>query len=84
MRKSVSYLTSIRHDVTDTSVLLHETSIDLEATLCKIRDMTPEQVRQCKAQEHQDLLKQVYSLNAHIRKLTTHYNLVVKQLQSFF
>ena len=84
MRKSVSYLTSIRHDVTDTSVKLHETSIDLEATLCKIRDMNPEQVRQCKAQEHQDLLKQVYSLNATLRKLTTHYNLAVERLQTFF
>ena len=84
MRKNVSYLTSIRHDVSVTAVQLHETSVDLESTLYKIRDMTPEQVRLDKAQEHQDLLKQVYSLNATLRKLTTHYNLAVERLQTFF
>ena len=84
MRKTVTNLTNIRHDVYNTAWELHESSIDLEATLGKISSMTPEQVRKGKAQEHQDWLKQVYSLNAHLRKLTTRYNLAVEQLQSFF
>ena len=84
MRKNVKNLTDIRHDVSNTALELYESCIDLEATLLKISSMTPEQVRQCKAKEHHGLLKQVRSLNAHIRKLTTHYGLAVKQLQSFF
>jgi len=84
MRKTVTNLTNIRHDVYNTAWELHESSIDLEATLGKISSMTPEQVRQCKAKEHNDLLKQVSRLNANIRRITTRYNLAVERLQTFF
>jgi hypothetical protein len=84
MRKNVSYLTAIRHDVSKTAENMHEVSIDLESALYKLRDMTPEQVRSDKKDEHQDLLKQVYELNHTLRKLTTNYNLAVERLQTFF
>ena len=84
MRKNVSYLTAIRHDVTTLIDLMHEVSIDLEAALSELRSMTPEQVRSDRKDEHLGLLKQVYGLNLALRKHTTNYNNAVKELQSFF
>jgi len=84
MRKSISYLTSIRHDVDDTAHVLHELSVDFEALSCSVEQMTPEQVRLDKAQEHRDLVKAMYATVAKIRKTLTQHNLAADKLQTFF
>ena len=84
MRKNVKNLTDIRHEVSATARDMHESSIDLEAGLCEINDMSPEQIRSDKAAHHAQLFKDLKRLHSNIGKLILRHSRATIQLQSFF
>ena len=83
-RKSVSYLTSIRHEVSATAKEMHELSVDLEEATGKLLEMTPEQIRSDKATTHTSHMKYLYSASYKLRKAIKAHNLASDKLKSFF
>lgn len=84
MRKNVKNLTDIRHELTTTAHDMHEVCIDLEAGLCEISDMSPEEVRSNLSEHHAQLFKDLKLLHVQIGKLMLRHGKATKALQSFF
>jgi len=84
MRKSVSYLTHLRHEVADTAREMHELSIDLEAGLCWIGSLTPEQVRSDKAEDHEAKMIELRKLCNKCLGVIRQHREAAHKLQSFF
>jgi len=83
-RKSVSYLTSIRHDVTDTGAEMAALAQDLADLCVDVDCLTPEQIRSDKREEHTESLKAIYKLSGALRKAVKAHNSAAHRLQTFF
>lgn len=83
-RKSVSYLTQLRCDVSDTATELANTCLDLESLAYSISEMTPEQIRYDKRSEHEKTVKEFKELRRVLDKTLKRHLSSTRLLRSFF
>jgi hypothetical protein len=84
MRKSVSYLTSLRLETISTAEELHQLAFDLEAMTCDLTGLSPEQVRADMAVEHKDMVISLKKLHREIGRMLKAHELAAGKLRSFF
>jgi len=82
MRKSVSYLTSIRHEVTDTAARAEIIATDLENLLLDMASKTPEQIRT--DDDYFDTIKQAQQLHGDLGRQLKAHDKAVRDLKTFF
>lgn len=83
-RKSVSYLTSIRHEVTRTAEEMARCCIDLENSAVDISKMTAEYVRTDKYQLHLNAFEVIKDGSKALNKAVREHKAAVKLLKEFF
>jgi hypothetical protein len=84
MRKSVSYLTSLRLETISTAEELHQLAFDFEASTCDLTGLNPEQIRSDMAVEHRDMLMSLKKLHREIGRQLKAHELAAVKLKSFF
>jgi hypothetical protein len=83
-RKSVSYLTSIRLEVTDSAKELSELVFDLDACATLMAGLTAEQIRSNKRDDHAGMIRAFKSLQKSINETFKQHLKATKDLQTFF
>ena len=79
-RKSVSYLTSIRHEVRVSLQLLSEVARDFQIATEDMSIMSPEMIRTDTCPEYKDMLDSERALQKAIKE----HKKIVKTLKAFF
>jgi hypothetical protein len=80
MRKSVSFLTSIRQNVTATIKEMAETALDFSHATEDMEHMSPELIRTDQCMAYKEMMQAERALQKAIRA----HKIAVKQLKEFF
>jgi len=83
-RKSVSYLTSIRLEVSKTASELSQISFELECAIGDIDKLSPEQIRCDNDEIHQGAFKDLVEAHKALGKAIKNHRDAVQKLKSFF
>jgi hypothetical protein len=83
-RKSISYLTSLRLDVTNTSKEMLELATDMQAAIDDVSMLSPEQVRSDLATDHVEQIKHIQALHKALGKQIRDHKHAADLLRQFF
>jgi len=81
MRKSVSYLNSLRHEVTSALAEMDHTATTMADATSDLMDLPPDNLRN---PDHDETIKVLYRLQADYRKQLKILNTALSKYRSFF